>query len=119
MTLLEGISENDRNKLCDALKPLKFKKGNYIITEGDNSADLYLLEKGDASAVKNEKSIKQYKGGDYFGELALLRNQKRALSIIASRDCDTLVLDRHSFKRLLGPLEKILNLNAKNYENLN
>jgi cAMP-dependent protein kinase regulator len=84
MELLSSLTENDRNKLCDALKQINFKKGDFIITEGDNSADLFFLEKGQACAYKNKKQIKAYQRGDYFGELALLKNQKRALSIVAT-----------------------------------
>lgn len=57
----------------------------------------------------------QYKEGDYFGELALLRNEPRAASVIAKVDCQCVSLDRHSFKRVLGPLEEILKRNIDIY----
>jgi cAMP-dependent protein kinase regulator len=50
----------------------------------------------------------QYQAGDYFGELALLKNEPRAASIIARTDLKLATIDRESFKRLLGPLDKIL-----------
>ena len=61
------------------------------------------------------KEVKAYKEGDYFGELALLRNEPRAASIIAVTDCTCVKLDRHSFKRLLGPLDNILKRNIDLY----
>jgi len=61
------------------------------------------------------KEVKTYKEGDYFGELALLRNEPRAASIIAVTDCACVKLDRHSFKRLLGPLDNILKRNIDLY----
>ena len=57
-----------------------------------------------------------YKEGDYFGELALLRGVPRAANIIATTDLKCATLDRFTFKRLLGPLELILQRNAKVYE---
>jgi cAMP-dependent protein kinase regulator len=59
----------------------------------------------------------QYKVGDYFGERALIKNEPRAANIIAKNECAVVLLDRHSFKRLLGPLEDILRRNLEVYEN--
>ena len=59
--------------------------------------------------------MKDYKSGDYFGELALLKDEPRAASIIAKTDCKLLTLDRMAFKRLLGPLEDLLQRNSETY----
>jgi len=49
----------------------------------------YLLESGEAYAVKileagkDPVKVMDYKRGDYFGELALIKNAPRAASVIA------------------------------------
>lgn len=52
----------------------------------------------------------------YFGELALLRNDKRAASIRALTDVTVLSLGREAFDELLGPLVKILQTQASAYD---
>lgn len=54
--------------------------------------------------------------GDYFGELALLSNEPRAATIKASNKMKVLSVDRASFKRLLGPLEAVLQRNMVRYQ---
>lgn len=58
-----------------------------------------------------------YKAGDYFGELALLKNEPRAANVIAKTNLKVVSLDRNSFKRLLGPLDEILKRNIDAYKN--
>ena len=62
------------------------------------------------------KEICKYTVGDYFGELALLRNEPRAANIIAVTNCTVVSIDRHSFKRLMGPLEELLKRRMDVYE---
>jgi cAMP-dependent protein kinase regulator len=59
--------------------------------------------------------VKDYKTGDFFGELALIKGDPRAANIIAKTNLKLISLDRNSFKRLLGPLDDILMRNSEKY----
>jgi cAMP-dependent protein kinase regulator len=78
---------------------------------------------GEAAATKvlepgqPPKEVMQYKAGDYFGELALLKNEPRAANVVAKSKLKVVSLDRQSFKRLLGPLDEILKRNMDAYKN--
>jgi cAMP-dependent protein kinase regulator len=80
---------------------------------------MYFLVEGECFAQKDingtATSVKDYISGDYFGELALLRNEPRAASIIAKTKVTTVSMDRHAFKRMLGPLEELLKRNVDLY----
>ena len=112
----------ERSKLADAFKELKVSAGEAIIKEGEPGNDLYLLQEGEAIATKTlqagkePQQVMQYKSGDYFGERALIKNEPRAANVIAKTDCVLVSMDRHSVKRLLGPLEDLLKRNFEIYE---
>ena len=42
----------ERQKICDALKEERFKKGDFIITEGQAGNKFYFIEEGTAIATK-------------------------------------------------------------------
>ena len=119
--ILKSIDPYELGQICDALKTQNFKKGDVIIKEGDPGDVFYILDDGKAHAEKvfekgkKAENVKDYESGGFFGELALLKNEPRAASIIADTNCRCLSLDRMAFKRLLGPLENILQRNSENY----
>jgi len=120
--LLTTMDAYERSKIADALKIQKFKKGEYIVKEGEKGDTFYFIEEGEAVATKlltsdgQPQNVYHYKSGDYFGEIALLRDAPRAANIVTETDVVVAALDRFSFKRLLGPLEDILKRNFSKYE---
>jgi cAMP-dependent protein kinase regulator len=118
--ILQNMDHYERSKLADAIKEMKAAKGDVIINQGDNGEQFYILVEGQAEVFLNAdkgKSVMKYMPGDYFGELALLRNEPRAANVRAETDCKFISLDRKSFKRLLGPLDDILKRNISTYQN--
>lgn len=57
--------------------------------------------------------------GDYFGELALLNDDRRRATVRALKPTTCLTLGRETFKRLLGPLETLLKGREEVYEKYN
>ena len=119
--ILESLEPNERSKLADAFKEETFAPGDYVIKEDETGNVFYFIAEGEAIATKTLEAGKPpvevmgYKKGDYFGERALIKNEPRAANVIAKTDLTVVSLDRHSFKRLLGPIEEILKRNISNY----
>lgn len=97
--ILEKMDDYMRSQLTDALKEESYEDGKVIMTEGEEGNTFYILAEGAASAKKGDSTM-DYSGGDFFGELALLKDQPRAATV-TSKGCKVLALDRKSFNRLL------------------
>ncbi|KAK2744424.1 hypothetical protein FQN57_004321 [Myotisia sp. PD_48] len=108
--LLSTLKPYERAKIADALDAVKHPAGATIIAEGEPGNSFYLLESGEAVAYKSgiEGAVKQYKRGDYFGELALLDDKPRQATVVAKTEVKVAKLGRDGFKRLLGPVEEIM-----------
>nr|5K8S_A Chain A, CAMP-dependent protein kinase regulatory subunit [Plasmodium falciparum 3D7]5K8S_B Chain B, CAMP-dependent protein kinase regulatory subunit [Plasmodium falciparum 3D7] len=116
VNILKDMDPYERCKVADCLKSKSYNDGEIIIKEGEEGDTFFILIDGNAVASKDNKVIKTYTKGDYFGELALLKNKPRAATIKAQNFCQVVYLDRKSFKRLLGPIEDILHRNVENYK---
>lgn len=42
----------ERSKIADALKPLKFKAGEYVVKEGEKGDTFFFVEEGEAICTK-------------------------------------------------------------------
>mmetsp|Transcript_73739 Transcript_73739/g.196538 ORF Transcript_73739/g.196538 Transcript_73739/m.196538 type:complete len:388 (+) Transcript_73739:67-1230(+) len=117
--IFSTMDSYERSQLADALESEKYSEGQEIVRQGEAGDKFYILEEGTAKALKEKdgqtREVFQYAGGSVFGELALLRNEPRAATIVATSDCKVLVLGRRAFKRLLGPLQDIVARQASQY----
>jgi cAMP-dependent protein kinase regulator len=120
--LLESMEQYERNQIADALKQETYDAGQTIVRQGDPGDKFYIVEEGQAVALKywvegqQPQEVMEYKDGDYFGELALLRNEPRAATINARTECKVLSVDRRTFQKMLGPLEDMLKRNTSRYQ---
>lgn len=120
--ILQELEPYERSKISDCLELETFKKGDEVIKQGETGDTFYLIQDGTAEAVVtdeagNKSTVLTYSPHDYFGELALLNDETRKATIVATSD--TLVvasMSKKVFKRLLGPLEDILKRNSAKYE---
>lgn len=119
--VLKSIDSYEKMQMADVLKSISFAPGEYVIRQGDWGDVFYIVEEGTAVAKKvfftggPEVEVKQYGPGDYFGELALLKGEPRAASIVATSMLKCVSMNRKAFRRMLGPLDDILRRNAVKY----
>jgi len=109
VTILASIGDYERSQISDALKAETFGKGAVVVKQDEPGDKFYIIEDGSLYAQKNGDKVMDYKAGDYFGELALLKNQPRAASVIVASDsAKVLSMSRQAFIKMLGPLQSLL-----------
>ncbi|KRX03064.1 Cyclic nucleotide-binding protein [Pseudocohnilembus persalinus] len=120
--LLNDMDSYEKTQLCDGIKEIKIKQGETIIKEGDVGDKFYMVHEGSLAAYKvlkegeEPQEVLKYHEGDYFGEIALLKDIPRQATVKALEDSSLVYLDKGSFKRLLGPIEDLLQRNSDKYQ---
>lgn len=88
----------------------KFSDGVSIFHEGDPGKEFYLMIQGTAKVVTFDTNLKhlveagRLVAGDYFGETALLRNEKRSATVIATSAVTCMMLRKDQFLDLVKSL---------------
>jgi CRP-like cAMP-binding protein len=91
--LFQGISEAQFNLLMTLLTPTTVKQGEWIVREGDQAEELYIIETGTAEVIKfdPESGTPHQLGllypGEVIGEVTLLDKGTRSASVRALSDC--------------------------------
>jgi len=108
MELFKELTESEKATLVESLKEVEFGEGTPVIKQHDVGDAFYIIKTG---AVKVEAAdsegvvtvIKDHLGpSDYFGELALLKDEPRMATVTATAATVCMKLDRSTFTALLG-----------------
>lgn len=105
--MFSALEAKEQTIVVDAMEERKAGKNDVVIKEGDEGAELFVVEKGTLSCTKIFKGnteptfLKTYQPGEAFGELALLYNAPRAATIFANEDCILWALDRNTFNHIV------------------
>jgi len=88
-----------------ALKKI-YPKNMIVVSEGDESDCLYVIESGKVKAIVNDADGKEitlniHGQGEYFGELSLIDGDPRSATIITREQTKFIVITRDDFRELL------------------
>lgn len=115
--IFDTLSRFDRLTLADALQSVVFPAQTVILEEGEKGNEFFIIEEGHVKCTNGGKEVSKALGrGDYFGELSLLNDDVRKATVTTTEETKVLMMDRGTFKRLLGPLEGHLRQNVELYD---
>jgi len=103
--LMKRLPKDQHPLVADACQPVEFKAGATIIKQGENGDEFFVIKSGEASVMIQGDSgppakVATLKGGDYFGERALLENEARGATITADSALSAYKITRAAFQNL-------------------
>lgn len=100
--LFKGADHKFIEEIAIFLKPLILTPGDYVFEVGDEGKEMYFIVKGDLKVLSKEgKLLTVLSDGDFFGEVALFKNEPRNASIQAVGYCDLYILEKKEFDQVL------------------
>merc|ERR1719320_1195718 len=100
------LTDEEIRLIDNSLVKLNFQQGEVILKQNEEGDRFYLIISGACEWTKILPSGKYESGelsmGDYFGERALIKAEKRAATIIAKSTVKTLTLNKYDFDEFMG-----------------
>ncbi|XP_055637384.1 cGMP-dependent protein kinase 1 isoform X2 [Toxorhynchites rutilus septentrionalis] len=113
VSILKDLEIEKLHKISDLLKREFYATGSTIIQQGDPGDKFYIIRGGSVNVIKTDRNgvdklVGTLQRGAYFGEQALLHEDRRLASIVANPPgTECLTLNRIAFNEFLGGLERL------------
>lgn len=99
--LFAQCSKRDLEAVASVADELDLREGKELTVQGRPGREFFVLVDGEAEVEKNGRRIGTLKGGDFFGEIALVSNRPRTATVVAKTPVRVLVVTDRSFRRLM------------------
>ncbi|MFO8056651.1 MAG: cyclic nucleotide-binding domain-containing protein [bacterium] len=111
VSLFSSLSGEVLDKLAERVELVSFDKDEVIIRQGDIGDCLYLIRGGfvkvSAGPLEDEKILTYLREGSYFGEMALLGEEKRTANVVAMTDVEAVRIGKDDFQELMDQYPEV------------
>lgn len=109
LPIFSVLKEKERAILLELMRPANYPDGMSLVEQGEIGRDFFVLAHG--QAVVRHKDLKgdsrklsNLQVGDAFGEIALIDDVPRTVSVVSVGGCSALVLGKEAFNRWIGTI---------------
>jgi putative ABC transport system ATP-binding protein len=100
-SIFEGSSPEKLVEVAQKMKIERFPANHWIFQQGEIGDKFYVVRQGSVEVIAEKDGLKQsvatFGPGDFFGEIALLKDIPRTASIVAREDVEVYSLSKQNF----------------------
>jgi CRP-like cAMP-binding protein len=95
-----SLSEQDLAAVAERADELSVAAGTVLAREGELGDEFFVIESGTAEVSRGGAPVAELGAGDFFGEIALLREERRTATVTATSPMVLIVMPGSSFRSL-------------------
>jgi uncharacterized protein YhbP (UPF0306 family) len=106
-SVFTGLPRQQQLGFTGELQPVNVSAGDVIVRQGAPADKIFIIVKGEVSVEREEADgrvveLETLRDGQFFGELAILRDTPREATATAKTDVTLLAMRRDTFQRLVA-----------------
>ena len=102
-----SLSKRELTTVAQQMEEIDIPEGKQLVREGDFGHEFFLIVDGTAEVVRGGARIAERGPGEFFGEMALLDEERRTATVTAKSPMRVLVMTRQNFRALDGTAPEI------------
>jgi CRP-like cAMP-binding protein len=95
-----SMSEQDLAAVAQQTDEISVAAGRVLAREGDLGNEFFVIESGMAEVTRDGAPVAKLGAGDFFGEIALIREERRTATVTATSPMVLIVMTGSSFRSL-------------------
>ena len=99
--LFSQLGGKELDEVAGIADEIDLPEGKELTVEGQPGREFMVIIQGDASVRRGGQEVNRLGAGDFFGEIALIRQEPRTATVVAESPIRVLVITDRSFRTLL------------------
>ena len=105
--LFEGLQPDQLQRIADWLEPVEVPAGWYLLNQGSYPEGFFVVLDGEVSVERDGVAIGKIGPGDFFGEIALLEDDRRTATVTTATRVKAAVMDAADFFEMCAEIPSI------------
>lgn len=98
--LFDELSEAERNQVAQWADEVDIREGEHLVHQGAFAHEFFVILEGTAEVTKDGDHLTDLGPGDFFGEIALLEEERRTASVTAKTPMRVVVMFGRDFRQM-------------------
>ena len=95
-----SLSKKELAVVAQQTDELDVEAGKVLARQGDFGSEFFVIDTGTAEVTRDGERLAELGAGDFFGEMALLEEDRRVATVTAKTAMTLIVMSRGSFRAL-------------------
>jgi CRP/FNR family transcriptional regulator, cyclic AMP receptor protein len=103
----QDLGKKELTVVAQLADEVDVRSGKALARQGEIGHEFFVIESGTAEVTRDGERLRELGPGDFFGELALLEEDRRTATVTATSDMTLIVITRPSFRAMDKSMPRI------------